>query len=72
MNDIDAEERGKIRGKPITVHEALNSYRRNLEVRQRVPLRSQRQIELQSHPRVGGSKSLLLDSLGKHMGVAHP
>ena len=35
MNDIDATERGEIRTKPTTAHEALNIYRRNLEVRAR-------------------------------------
>jgi integrase len=35
MNDIDAEERGEIRTKPTTAQEALNIYRRNLEVRAR-------------------------------------
>lgn len=35
MNDIDAEERGEIRTKPTTAQEALNIYRRNLEVRDR-------------------------------------
>ena len=35
MNDIDAEERGEIRSKPTTAQEALNIYRRNLEVRAR-------------------------------------
>jgi hypothetical protein len=35
MNDIDAEERGEIRCKPTTAQEALNIYRRNLEVRAR-------------------------------------
>lgn len=35
MNDIDAEERGEVRSKPTTAQEALNIYRRNLEVRAR-------------------------------------
>ena len=35
MNDIDATERGEIRTKPTTAQEALNIYRRNLEVRAR-------------------------------------
>ena len=35
MNDIDAEERGEIRSKPTTAQDALNIYRRNLEVRAR-------------------------------------
>ncbi len=35
MNDIDAEERGEIRSKPTTAKEALDIYRRNLEVRAR-------------------------------------
>lgn len=35
MNDIDAEERGEIRCKPTTAQDALNIYRRNLEVRAR-------------------------------------
>lgn len=35
MNDIDAEERGEIRSKPTTAQEALNIYRRNLDVRAR-------------------------------------
>lgn len=35
MNDIDAEERGEIRSKPTTAQEALDIYRRNLEVRAR-------------------------------------
>jgi integrase len=35
MNDIDAGERGEIRSKPTTAQEALNIYRRNLEVRAR-------------------------------------
>jgi len=35
INDIDAEERGEIRSKPTTAQEALNIYRRNLEVQAR-------------------------------------
>jgi hypothetical protein len=45
MNDIDATERGEIRTKPTTAQEALNIYRRNLEVRargQRLSIRTQR------------------------------
>ena len=33
MNDVDALERGEIRCKPTTAQEALNIYRRKLEVR---------------------------------------
>src|SRR6266849_1922170 len=35
MNDIDAAERGEIHTKPTTAQEALNIYRRNLEIRAR-------------------------------------
>jgi integrase len=35
MNDLDAQERGEVRGKPTTAQEALKIYRRNLEVRAR-------------------------------------
>jgi integrase len=33
MNDIDATERGEVRTKPTTAQEALNIYKRNLEIR---------------------------------------
>ncbi|MGI9068362.1 MAG: tyrosine-type recombinase/integrase [Pyrinomonadaceae bacterium] len=33
MDEIDAAERGEVRSKPTTAQEALNIYRRNLEVR---------------------------------------
>ena len=33
MNDIDAEERGEIRCKPTTAQEALDIYRRKLDIR---------------------------------------
>ena len=32
MNDLDAAERGEIHTKPTTAQEALNIYRRNLEI----------------------------------------
>jgi len=35
MSDIDAEVRGEDRCKPTTAQEALNIYRRNLDVRVR-------------------------------------
>jgi integrase len=33
MNDIDAVERGEVRSKPTTAQDALNIYKRNLEIR---------------------------------------
>lgn len=35
MNDVDAEERGEVRTKPTTAQEALDIYRRKLEIRSR-------------------------------------
>lgn len=33
MDDIDATERGEVRTKPTTAQDALNIYKRNLEIR---------------------------------------